>query len=224
MNCFGAYLKQLEKLRREPLEGEKRQAKHATHPIGRLKTKAMLNGFVSKYQNRRSQLLKCANPMRTPNQISRISTKKMVWDGKNCFRSGKLTRICSTKILGDIVAIKNSRDMKQYFAQITNFVSDQHANDYAFLVWLMPLDSASHRHKFKAEHFEHAFADEHPYPIEVLSFVQSCPPLLNYAKRWTPNVQIREQLQKEICSRFEALQKAANEELSNMRSDFKKNA
>lgn len=91
MTYFGSYLRQLEKLRREPLEGEKKHQKHSTHPIGRLKTKAMLNGFVSKYQNRRSQLIKCVNPMRTPVHISRIHSKEIVWDGKDCFRVGKLT-------------------------------------------------------------------------------------------------------------------------------------
>lgn len=113
--------------------------------------------------------------------------------------------------------------MKEYFAQIVNFVTDQYANSFAFLIWLMPLDSAPDRHKFLPEHFVHAFGDEHPYPVEVLRFIQSCPPLLNYVKKWTPQELVREQVRKDISTRFDALQKAANEELTSMRNDFKKN-
>lgn len=45
----------------------------------RLVTKSILNGFVSKYQNRRSQILKSVNPFRSPVNISKIQTKQYIF-------------------------------------------------------------------------------------------------------------------------------------------------
>uniref|UniRef100_A0A914EB41 Uncharacterized protein n=1 Tax=Acrobeloides nanus TaxID=290746 RepID=A0A914EB41_9BILA len=206
-----AYLKGLERLKKEPKkEAEKKSnSKTPTQNYGRLKTKAMLNGFVSKYQNRRSQLVKCVNPKRTPVEVSRIHTKKIVWDGKDCFR------------IGDIIAIKNSLDMKDYFAQISNLATDQHAKNYAFLIWLVPQETAVDRHTFDPKHFEHGWGDEHPYPVEVIKFVMSCPPLPNYARKWTPEDLVREKIRNDLCSRIEALQKAATQEMASLKNDFK---
>lgn len=82
MSASAAYLRKLER-QRTGASTSSLVAKQNWRPV----SKVILNGFVSKYQNRRSQLLKSINPFRSPINVSRIQTHQ------SAFVNGQRLRI-----------------------------------------------------------------------------------------------------------------------------------
>lgn len=73
MSASASYLRKLERQRVGNIATS--TAKQSWRPV----SKAILNGFVSKYQNRRSQLLKSVNPFRSPIGILKIQTRQTIF-------------------------------------------------------------------------------------------------------------------------------------------------
>ncbi|KAL3083246.1 hypothetical protein niasHS_011048 [Heterodera schachtii] len=127
---------------------------------------------------------------------SRIRTKEEIWDGFRRFRAG------------DIVRIMDEDEGKGYFAQTVAFITDDYANQFAMVIWLLPKlnrNSFPKPFEFNADRFQHGFAEERPVPIKACEFISKCPPFPPYKRKWTPINQILAQKRSEITRRIEEL-------------------
>ncbi|KAH7702718.1 hypothetical protein AAVH_30124 [Aphelenchoides avenae] len=166
---------------------EARRLKAAAKKLPRPTPKAIINGFMSKNQNRRSQLLKAVNPMRSAVSVQRTATKKAAWQGQQCYR------------VGDIVGVNDSQTSKKFFAQITHILTDLHAEHLAAVTWLIPKEAGNHT--FDPYEFVHGVAEERPVPLRCCEYVMACPMLPRYMRPWTPEQQQREQAREELVER-----------------------
>uniref|UniRef100_A0A915CTC1 Uncharacterized protein n=1 Tax=Ditylenchus dipsaci TaxID=166011 RepID=A0A915CTC1_9BILA len=171
--------------------------------------KSLPHGFISKYQNRRSQLLKSGHPFRSPLTVSRVATKNSIWVRKQRLRAN------------DIVGVTDSVTQNKYFGQVSTFLTDAYAKNYVILTWLVPKQGILQRHSFQPENFVHGIAEERPIPAESCEFLCSCPLIPRYMRPWSKEQLTQEQIRRELSQRVEEIRGTVKEVPPSIKDDFK---
>ncbi|KAI1720806.1 GATA zinc finger domain-containing protein 1 [Ditylenchus destructor] len=175
----------------------------------RAASKSTHQGFINKYQSRRTQILKTANPFRSPVHVPRIQTKNSAWIGQKRYRNY------------DIIAVRDSVSEQKFFGQIRTFLVDHYAKAYAMLVWLVPKQRLLTPRSFDPRLFVHGLIEERPVPLDTCEFECSCPLIPRYMRQWSPEQLMQEQIRRQLCERVDEIRGTVKEEPPSIRNDFK---